>query len=231
MLSGRLRFTVGEETLTLGPGDSLAFDPRLKHTTRALGTANYAAAKSGVIGLTKVLSRELARRGITVNAVAPGVVLTEMGRSIPEEARAAMLSSVPLGRFGEPREIAESVALIRDGATVVSGGFVGAARSAATGAIVFGTACAPRTAARCQPGGVDHGADLPAAWSVPMPLDDRRIIASRACDELADGAVANLGIGMPEGIARIAAERGLLHRVTLTVESGPIGGSPPAGSS
>lgn len=73
------------------------------------GQANYAAAKSGVIGLTKVLSRELARRGITVNAVAPGVVLTEMGRSIPEEARAAMLSSVPLGRFGEPREIAEAI--------------------------------------------------------------------------------------------------------------------------
>ena len=73
------------------------------------GQANYAAAKSGVIGLTKVLSREVARRGITVNAVAPGVVLTEMGRSIPEEARAAMLSSVPLGRFGEPREIAEAI--------------------------------------------------------------------------------------------------------------------------
>ena len=46
---------------------------------------------------------------LTVNAVAPGVVLTEMGRSIPEEARAAMLSSVPLGRFGEPREIAEVI--------------------------------------------------------------------------------------------------------------------------
>jgi propionate CoA-transferase len=64
-----------------------------------------------------------------------------------------------------------------------------------------------------------------------MPLDDRRIIASRACDELADGAVANLGIGMPEGIARIAAERGLLQRCTLTVESGPIGGMPVGGLS
>ena len=59
-----------------------------------------------------------------------------------------------------------------------------------------------------------------------MPLDARRIIASRACDELVDGAVVNLGIGMPEGIAAIAAERGLLDRCTLTVESGPIGGRP-----
>jgi 3-oxoacyl-[acyl-carrier protein] reductase len=73
------------------------------------GQANYAAAKAGVIGLTKVLARELARRAITVNAVAPGVVLTDMGRSIPAEARAAMLANVPLGRFGEPREIAEVI--------------------------------------------------------------------------------------------------------------------------
>ena len=59
-----------------------------------------------------------------------------------------------------------------------------------------------------------------------MPLCERRIIASRACDELVPGAIANLGIGMPEGIARIAAERQLLQTVILTVESGPIGGMP-----
>ena len=70
------------------------------------GQANYAAAKAGIIGLTKVLSRELAKRRITVNAVAPGVVETGMGLMIPEEFRRGMLESIPLGRFAEPHEIA-----------------------------------------------------------------------------------------------------------------------------
>jgi 3-oxoacyl-[acyl-carrier protein] reductase len=73
------------------------------------GQANYASAKAGVIGLTKVLSRELAGRRITVNAVAPGVVLTEMGQSIPAAAREQMLSQIPLRRFGEPEEIAGAI--------------------------------------------------------------------------------------------------------------------------
>lgn len=73
------------------------------------GQANYVAAKSGVIGLTKVTSKEAARRNITVNAVAPGVVLTEMGKSIPEESRQAMLTQIPLNRFGEPQEIAQVI--------------------------------------------------------------------------------------------------------------------------
>ena len=62
-----------------------------------------------------------------------------------------------------------------------------------------------------------------------LPLDARSIISARACDELQDGAICNLGIGMPEGIAQAAANRGLLERVTLTVESGPIGGVPAGG--
>jgi 3-oxoacyl-[acyl-carrier protein] reductase len=97
------------------------------------GQANYAAAKAGVIGLTKVLSRELGRKGITVNAVAPGVVLTEMGKSIPEEVRAEMLKQVPLGRFGEPSEIANAILFLASplasyitGQTLhVNGGWVG----------------------------------------------------------------------------------------------------------
>jgi 3-oxoacyl-[acyl-carrier protein] reductase len=73
------------------------------------GQTNYSAAKAGVVGLTKALSKELARRQITVNAVAPGVVLTEMGQSIPEAARAEMLKQIPLGRFGTPDEIAGAI--------------------------------------------------------------------------------------------------------------------------
>jgi propionate CoA-transferase len=71
----------------------------------------------------------------------------------------------------------------------------------------------------------------PGSGGTPLALDERRVIAARACDELPEGAVANLGIGMPEGIAKIAAERGLLDRFTLTVESGPTGGIPASGLS
>lgn len=76
------------------------------------GQANYASAKAGVVTLTKVLSRELARKPIRVNAVAPGVVNTEMGESIPEENRKWMLGQIPLARFAEPEEIANVVAFL-----------------------------------------------------------------------------------------------------------------------
>lgn len=73
------------------------------------GQANYAAAKAGVIGLTKVASKELAGKAIRVNAVAPGVVLTDMGKTIPEEVRTKMIEQIPLGRFGQPKDIANAV--------------------------------------------------------------------------------------------------------------------------
>lgn len=97
------------------------------------GQSNYAAAKAGVIGLTKVLSRELGRKEITVNAVAPGVVLTQMGESIPEAVRAEMLKQIPLGRFGSPGDIASAILFLASphanyitGQTLqVNGGWVG----------------------------------------------------------------------------------------------------------
>lgn len=87
----------------------------LSAVTGFFGQANYAAAKAGVMSLTKVLSKELARMQITVNAVAPGVVMTEMGESIPEENRKAMLANVPLNRFAQPEEIANVVLFLSSG--------------------------------------------------------------------------------------------------------------------
>jgi len=72
------------------------------------GQANYAAAKAGVMAMTKVLSRETARRGIRVNAIAPGVVETRMAEQIPEAVRKEMLALIPLGRFAKPEEIADT---------------------------------------------------------------------------------------------------------------------------
>lgn len=86
------------------------------------GQCNYSAAKAGVIGFTKALSKELARKKITVNAVAPGVVLTEMGLSIPEDIRAGMLEQIPLRRFGQPEEIAQTILfLCSDMAAYITG--------------------------------------------------------------------------------------------------------------
>lgn len=76
------------------------------------GQANYAAAKAGLIGLTKTLARELARRGVTVNAVAPGFIDTDMVRAMPPGALEAALRHVPLGRAGSAEEVAAAVAFL-----------------------------------------------------------------------------------------------------------------------
>lgn len=81
-----------------------------------IGQANYAAAKAGLLGFTKTAAQELARQGITVNAVCPGFIETDMVAGIPEEAQQKLKKQVPLGRFGKPEEVARAVRyLVEDG--------------------------------------------------------------------------------------------------------------------
>jgi 3-oxoacyl-[acyl-carrier protein] reductase len=76
------------------------------------GQANYAASKAGLIGFTRSLARELASRAITVNAVAPGYIETEMTAALPEGARTDLMNRIPLGRLGRPADVAEVVAFL-----------------------------------------------------------------------------------------------------------------------
>lgn len=86
------------------------------------GQANYSAAKAGLIGFTKATARELAHWGILVNAVAPGLIETDMAAAIPAAAREALLAQVPLKRIGSAREVAEMVGFLAgDGAAYVTG--------------------------------------------------------------------------------------------------------------
>jgi 3-oxoacyl-[acyl-carrier protein] reductase len=90
--------------------------------TGNVGQANYAASKAGMIGFTKSVAREVANRGITVNAVAPGYVETELTEELPEDVKGRILERIPAGRFGEAEEIAEVVTFLAgEGAAYVTG--------------------------------------------------------------------------------------------------------------
>ena len=86
------------------------------------GQANYAASKAGLIGLTKSMAKELAARNVTVNAVAPGFIDTDMTAALPEKAREAMLTTIPMGRLGQAEDVAKAVAFFAgDASAYVTG--------------------------------------------------------------------------------------------------------------
>jgi len=87
-----------------------------------LGQANYSASKAGLIGLTKTTAREVASRGIRVNAVAPGFIDTDMTRQLNEDVRGQLIGQIPMARLGQPKDVADSVAfLVSDRARYITG--------------------------------------------------------------------------------------------------------------
>jgi 3-oxoacyl-[acyl-carrier protein] reductase len=86
------------------------------------GQANYCASKAGIEGFTRSLAKEISGRGVTVNAVAPGFIETDMTEELPDNIRAAMLAAIPMQRLGQPEEIASVVAfLASDAASYITG--------------------------------------------------------------------------------------------------------------
>lgn len=86
------------------------------------GQANYSASKAGIIGFTRSVARELAERNITVNAVSPGLIDTEMTDALPEKAKEAIISQIPMGRIGTPKDVAQAVSfLVSEYASYITG--------------------------------------------------------------------------------------------------------------
>lgn len=99
------------------------------------GQTNYAASKSGLIGMTKVWARELGKRGITVNAIAPGFIATEMTQGMPEKVLAMMVDQTPVGRIGVPQDVANAYLFLAS----EEAGFVNGAVLTVDGGLVLGT--------------------------------------------------------------------------------------------
>jgi 3-oxoacyl-[acyl-carrier protein] reductase len=88
----------------------------------AFGTANYSASKAGIIGFTKTVAKEVARRGITANVISLGYIDIGMGRNLSEEMKSMLLQQIPLGRFGKPEEVTQTVLfLASDDASYITG--------------------------------------------------------------------------------------------------------------
>ena len=86
------------------------------------GQANYAASKAGIIGFTKAVAKELASRGVTCNAIAPGFIKTEMTDALPEQAKVRLMEAIPMGMLGEPRDVAQAALfLVSDAARYITG--------------------------------------------------------------------------------------------------------------
>ena len=86
------------------------------------GQANYAASKAGIIGMTKAVAKELASRGVTCNAIAPGFIKTEMTEALPEQAKQRLMDAIPMGTLGEPWDVAQAALfLVSDAARYITG--------------------------------------------------------------------------------------------------------------
>jgi len=86
------------------------------------GQANYAASKAGIIGFTKAVAKELASRGVTCNAIAPGFIKTEMTEALPEQAKERLMAAIPMGTLGEPKDVAEATLfLVSEAARYITG--------------------------------------------------------------------------------------------------------------